>query len=186
MTQVIFYSFAGGAFVGLEDIISRRVGEKRLGFGAGGSKDKPVSSRAQAKAELLAKVQPEDLLQFGLIPEFIGRLPLIASLQDLDERALVRILLEPKNALTKQYKKLFELENVQLRFADGSLEAVAREAIARKSGARGLRAILENIMLDVMYEIPTEPNIKEVVVSEDAVAKGEKPLVVYHSKAESA
>jgi len=173
----------GGAFVGLEDIIRRRVGEKKLGFGAH-VKTQKVSKEKEA-ASLLAQVQPEDLLKFGLIPEFIGRLPMIAVLNDLDEGALIKILVEPKNALTKQYKKLFEMENVQLRFTEGALLAVAKQAVERKAGARGLRAILESIMLEVMYEVPSEPDIKEVIVSEDTVTKGEKPLIVYQH-AESA
>lgn len=176
----------GGAFVGLEDIVRQRVGEKKLGFGQNAKGATQSKSASAEKKHLLAQIQPEDLLKFGLIPEFIGRLPLVASLQDLDEDALVKVLVEPKNALTKQYKKLFDLENVQLRFADGALKAVARKALERKSGARGLRAILEHIMLDVMFEIPSEPDIKEVVISEDTVLKGEKPLVVYQSQAESA
>ncbi len=174
----------GGAFVGLEDIIRRRVGEKKLGFGAHKKKDFERAKKEE-KRSLLSQVQPEDLLKFGLIPEFIGRLPMIAVLDDLDEGALVKILVEPKNALTKQYKKLFEMENVQLRFTEGALMAVAKQAIERKAGARGLRAILESIMLDVMYEVPSDPDIKEVIVSEDTVVKGEKPLVVYQH-AESA
>lgn len=174
----------GGAFVGLEDIIRRRVGEKKLGFGAHKKKDFEKAKKEE-KRSLLSQVQPEDLLKFGLIPEFIGRLPMIAVLDDLDEGALVKILVEPKNALTKQYKKLFEMENVQLRFTEGALMAVAKQAIERKAGARGLRAILESIMLDVMYEVPSDPDIKEVIVSEDTVVKGEKPLVVYQH-AESA
>jgi ATP-dependent Clp protease ATP-binding subunit ClpX len=173
----------GGAFVGLEDIIRRRVGEKKLGFGAHVKTQK--ISKEKESASLLAQVQPEDLLKFGLIPEFIGRLPMIAVLSDLDEGALIKILVEPKNALTKQYKKLFEMENVQLRFTDGALLAVAKQAIERKAGARGLRAILESIMLEVMYEVPSDPDIKEVIISEDTVAKGEKPLIVYQH-AESA
>ncbi len=173
----------GGAFVGLEDIIRRRVGEKKLGFGSHVKTQK--ISKEKESASLLAQVQPEDLLKFGLIPEFIGRLPMIAVLSDLDEGALIKILVEPKNALTKQYKKLFEMENVQLRFTEGALLAVAKQAIERKAGARGLRAILESIMLEVMYEVPSEPDIKEVIVSEDTVAKGEKPLIVYQH-AESA
>jgi ATP-dependent Clp protease ATP-binding subunit ClpX len=176
----------GGAFVGLEDIIRRRVGEKKLGFGAQTKGDKNAEQAIKdGKRSILSLVQPEDLLKFGLIPEFIGRLPMIAVLDDLNEGALVKILVEPKNALTKQYKKLFEMENVQLRFSEGALLAVARQAIERKAGARGLRAILEGIMLDVMYEIPSEPDIKEVIVSEDTVLKGEKPLIVYQH-AESA
>jgi ATP-dependent Clp protease ATP-binding subunit ClpX len=173
----------GGAFVGLEDIIRRRVGEKKLGFGARDKDAKKVVKEEQGS--LLSKVQPEDLLKFGLIPEFIGRLPMIAVLNDLDEAALVQILVEPKNALTKQYKKLFELENVQVRFTEGALSAVAKQAIERKAGARGLRAILESLLLETMYEVPSEPDIKEVIVSEDTVVKGEKPLVVYQH-AESA
>jgi ATP-dependent Clp protease ATP-binding subunit ClpX len=137
------------------------------------------------KRSLLSMVQPEDLLKFGLIPEFIGRLPMIAVLDDLDEGALIKILVDPKNALTKQYKKLFDMENVQLRFTEGALLAIAKQAIERKAGARGLRAILESIMLEVMYDVPSEPDIKEVIVSEDTVVKGEKPLVVYQH-AESA
>ena len=175
----------GGAFVGLEDIVRQRVGEKKLGFGAKREVAKP-RSKVEERAELLAKVEPEDLLKFGLIPEFIGRLPLVATLTDLDEDALVSILVEPKNALTKQYKRLFEFENVQLRFTEGALKAVAKKAISRKSGARGLRAILEKIMLDTMFDIPSQPDIKEVIVSEDTVMKGETPLVVYHNRVESA
>lgn len=173
----------GGAFVGLEDIIRRRVGEKKLGFGA-----REKGNKKQVKDEkrsLLSQVQPEDLLKFGLIPEFIGRLPMVAVLDDLDEPALMKILVEPKNALTKQYKRLFDLENVQLRFTEGALSAVAKQAIERKAGARGLRAILESLMLDAMYEVPSDPDIKEVIVSEDTVVKGEKPLIVYQH-AESA
>ncbi|MGA1191903.1 MAG: ATP-dependent Clp protease ATP-binding subunit ClpX [Bdellovibrionota bacterium] len=175
----------GGAFVGLEDIVRQRVGEKKLGFGVATEKKKVVSKKEE-RERLLAQLQPEDLLKFGLIPEFIGRLPLIATLEDLDEEALVRILKEPKNALTKQYKKLFELENVALKITDEALLAIARKALERKSGARGLRAILEDLMLDMMFEIPSEPDIKEVVISEDTVVKGEKPLVVYHQREKSA
>jgi ATP-dependent Clp protease ATP-binding subunit ClpX len=173
----------GGAFVGLEDIIRRRVGEKKLGFG---TREKGVKKQVKdEKRSLLSQVQPEDLLKFGLIPEFIGRLPMVAVLDDLDEPALIKILQEPKNALTKQYKKLFDLENVQLRFTEGALSAVAKQAIERKAGARGLRAILESLMLEAMYEVPSDPDIKEVIVSEDTVVKGEKPLIVYQH-AESA
>ena len=176
----------GGAFVGLEDIIRRRVGEKKLGFGAHTKGAKDVERiKKDEKRSLLSMVQPEDLLKFGLIPEFIGRLPMIAVLDDLDEGALIKFLVDPKNALTKQYKKLFDMENVQLRFTEGALLAIAKQAIERKAGARGLRAILESIMLEVMYDVPSEPDIKEVIVSEDAVVKGEKPLIVYQH-AESA
>ena len=176
----------GGAFVGLEDIVRQRVGEKKLGFGAKREDLDDNKSKTEQKAELMSKVEPEDLLKFGLIPEFIGRLPLVATLEDLDEKALVNILTEPKNSLVKQYKRLFEIENVQLRFTDDALSAVAKKAIERKSGARGLRAILEGVMLDTMYDIPSHPDIKEVVVSADTILKNEPPLIVYHNEVESA
>ncbi|HXG51008.1 MAG TPA: ATP-dependent Clp protease ATP-binding subunit ClpX [candidate division Zixibacteria bacterium] len=178
-TNILF--ICGGAFVGLEDIIRKRLGKKRMGFG--GSLEDPAS---KSSSELLHEVQPEDLLKFGLIPEFIGRLPVIATLDELNEAALVRILKEPKNALTKQYGKLFEMESVHLKFTEEALRAIARDAMKRKSGARGLRAIMENIMLDIMYEMPSQPNIKEVVISEDVVNKQEPPIVVYTKAAESA
>ncbi|MEM4721534.1 MAG: hypothetical protein QXT73_05695, partial [Candidatus Methanomethylicaceae archaeon] len=136
--------------------------------------------------ELLREVQPEDLLKFGLIPAFIGRLPVIATLDDLSIEALVDILKKPKNALVKQYQKLLELENVKLRFTDGALMAIAREAIKRKSGARGLRAIMESIMLDVMYEIPSQPNIRECIISEEVVVNHESPILLYEKEVEVA
>jgi ATP-dependent Clp protease ATP-binding subunit ClpX len=177
----------GGAFVGLEEIIRQRIGEKKLGFGVN-QKSAPRTDleRRIERARILQKVQPEDLLKFGLIPEFIGRLPLIAPLEELDETALVKILVEPKNSLVKQYKRLFEIDDVSLRFQDQAIKAIAKEAIERKSGARGLRAIMENLMLEVMYEVPSDESIKEVVVSEDSVLKGEKPLLVYEKRAETA
>lgn len=179
----------GGAFVGLEDVIRQRVGEKKLGFGAvagavTGNPKKDIHSLT--KSELFRQVQPEDLLRFGLIPEFIGRLPMVATMDELDEDALIKILVEPKNALTKQYRRLLELEKVQLRFTDGALRAIAKQAIKRKAGARGLRAIIEHVMLDVMFEVPSDSSIHEVVVSEESIVKGEKPLIVYENKAESA
>jgi ATP-dependent Clp protease ATP-binding subunit ClpX len=178
-TNILF--ICGGAFVGLEDIIRRRIGVKGMGFGADiRRKDE------RGMGALLEEVQTEDLLKFGLIPEFVGRLPVIATLQELDEPALVRILREPKNALTRQYQKLFEMEGVHLRFTDGALSAIAREALKRKSGARGLRAIMENIMLDVMYDIPCQPNIKEVLISEEVVTNHEQPIVLYQKAAETA
>ena len=178
----------GGAFVGLEEVISQRVGEKKLGFGSKRSQIKSTVKidPEKERSELFKKVEPEDLLKFGLIPEFVGRLPVVATLEALDEASLVRILREPKNALTKQYKKLFDLESVQLKFTDGALKAIARKAIARKTGARGLRAIMENMMLDSMFNIPSDPDIKEVVVSEDTVDKEEQPLIVYENQKESA
>jgi ATP-dependent Clp protease ATP-binding subunit ClpX len=173
-TNILF--ICGGAFVGLEDLIRRRVGMKGMGFGAN------IRGKAETEsAALFGDVQTEDLLKFGLIPEFVGRLPVIATLRDLDEEALVRILSEPKNALTKQFQKLFEMENVRLKFTSGALHAIAREAFRRKSGARGLRAIMESIMLDVMYEIPAQSDIEEVVISEEVVEKREQPIRVYSS-----
>ena len=134
----------------------------------------------------MSEVRSEDLLKFGLIPEFIGRLPVIATLDELDEAALIKILVEPKDAIIKQYKKLFALENVVLKFTDGALKAVASLSTERKSGARGLRSILENTMLEVMYDIPSQNNIKECVINEDVVLKKEKPILIYESKSESA
>jgi ATP-dependent Clp protease ATP-binding subunit ClpX len=173
-TNILF--ICGGAFVGLDDIVRRRIGMKGMGFGA----DVRGAEDPQNKT-LLREVQTEDLLKFGLIPEFVGRLPVIATLQNLDEEALVQILTEPKNALTKQYSKLFEMENVRLKFTEGSLEAIAKEALVRKSGARGLRAIMEEIMLDVMYDVPSRPEIEEVVISKEVVENREQPIVVYAS-----
>ncbi len=171
----------GGAFVGLEGIIQRRTGVKGIGFGA------DVQTRSDRKiGDLLREIQPEDLLKFGMIPEFVGRLPVIATLDELDDSALVNILTAPKNALTKQYQKLFELEDVRLRFTDGALRAVARQALLRKSGARGLRAILESAMLEVMYDIPSRDDVVECVVNEEVIEQGAEPLLVYKREAESA
>ncbi len=178
-TNILF--ICGGAFIGLEKIIEQRIGGKTIGFGA-----EIRSHQERETGELLREVQPEDLLKFGLIPEFIGRLPVIATLDELNIDALVDILKKPKNALVKQYQKLFEFENVKLRFTDGALVAIAKEAIKRKSGARGLRAIMENIMLDVMYEIPSQPNIKECIISEEVVLNHESPILVYEKEAEVA
>ena len=179
-TQNILF-LCGGAFVGLERIVEQRLGSKTIGFGA------DIKSRSERRlGELLAEVQPEDLLKFGFIPEFIGRLPVVVSLDDLDEAALVSILREPKNALIKQYQKLFEFEKVKLRFTDGALVAIAKEALKRKAGARGLRSILETIMLDIMYELPSQSNIKECIINEETIARKEKPIVLYEKKAESA
>jgi ATP-dependent Clp protease ATP-binding subunit ClpX len=177
-TNILF--ICGGAFVGLEEIIRRRVGMKGIGFGA------DLRDREDARGSLLHQVETEDLIKFGLIPEFVGRLPVIATLDELQEGDLVRILKEPKNALTRQYQKLFEMESVHLKFTEGAFVAIAREALRRKSGARGLRAILENTMLDIMYEIPSQPNIKEVLISEEVVTRGEQPIVLYQKTAEMA
>lgn len=171
----------GGAFHGIEQYIERRTGGKSMGFGA------DVKSKTRpAGTDVLKDVQPDDLLKFGLIPEFIGRLPVVATLEELDEDALVKVLTEPKNALIKQYKKLLEMDGVNLSFTDGGLRAVAQESIRQKAGARGLRSILERTMLDVMYDVPSNKNIKEVVVNEDAVLKKEKPLILLEERAESA
>jgi len=187
-TNILF--ICGGAFVGLEKVIGRRIGKKALGFKAiadPDAKDGDVTPiRAQRDAELLRQAEPQDLLKYGLIPEFVGRLPVIATLGELDEDALVRILTEPKNALVRQYQKLFDMENVHLKFTPGALKAIAREALKRKSGARGLRAIMEAIMVDLMYEIPSQPNIKEVMISEEVVTQKEQPLLVYQKTAETA
>jgi ATP-dependent Clp protease ATP-binding subunit ClpX len=178
-TNILFV--CGGAFNGLESHVEQRIGQKTMGFGA------DVKSREQKKmGELLEQVQPEDLIKFGMIPEFVGRLPVVATLHELSEDALIDILRKPKNALVKQYQRLFEFENVKLHFTDGALVAVAREAIKRKSGARGLRAILENAMLDVMYEIPSQENIREVVINEDVILHKETPIILYEKKAETA
>ncbi len=168
----------GGTFNGLDRIIRNRIGSKLMGFEADihGKGDLDVN-------EIMGLVQPEDLIKFGLIPEFIGRIPILATLNELSLEALVRILTEPKNALTKQYKKLFELEDVELKFTDEVLMAVAKAALKRKSGARGLRAILESIMLEIMYDIPSVPEIRECVINEEVVTKGEPPLLLYENQA---
>ncbi|MDT8317148.1 MAG: ATP-dependent Clp protease ATP-binding subunit ClpX [bacterium] len=164
----------GGAFLGIEDLVRRRSGEKGIGFGAEMEK-----KDGKSIGQLLSEVLPEDLLKFGLIPEFVGRLPVIATLNELSEEALVDILVKPKNAIIKQYAKLFELEDVILKFTDGALSAIAKEAMKRKTGARGLRAILENVMLDLMYDVPSQDNISEVVINEDVILGEGKPIMVY-------
>ncbi|HEY8369730.1 MAG TPA: ATP-dependent Clp protease ATP-binding subunit ClpX [Thermodesulfobacteriota bacterium] len=163
----------GGAFDGLERVVEARLGRRAIGFGLD-----PASKESRAAAEWLALVGPEDLQRFGLIPEFIGRLPVVAVLEALDEATLVRILREPKNALVRQYQKLFAAEGVDLRFTDESLVAVAREALARRSGARGLRAILESLMLDLMYEIPSRDDVVECVIDEAVVRRASPPRLV--------
>jgi len=177
-TNILF--ICGGAFGGLEQIIERRLGGRSLGFGA------DIQSKKQRNlTELLKHVEPEDLLKFGMIPEFIGRLPIITALEELDEPALVNILSQPKNALTKQYRKLFDLDGVTLKFTDGALKAIASEAIRRKAGARGLRSILESAMLDVMYELPSRKTAREVLISEEVILKKSEPVVLYaHEKDE--
>ena len=174
-TNILFV--CGGAFVGLESIIERRLNQKRLGFGA----DIQGKGKHQI-GDLFSKVEPEDLLQFGLIPEFIGRLPVLATLDELDEAALVRILTEPKNALLKQYQKLLAFDKVKLKFTDGALVAIAEKAYKQKTGARGLRAIMESMMLDVMYDIPSQPEVKEVLVTEEVIQGKGKPIKVFEQQ----
>jgi ATP-dependent Clp protease ATP-binding subunit ClpX len=171
----------GGTFTGLEGIIQRRLGAKMMGYGA-----KIVKEKERSIGDTLKMVQPEDLIKFGMIPEFLGRLPVIATLDELNEATLIRILSEPKNALIKQFKKLFELEGVNLRFTDSALSSIAKEALKRKSGARGLRAILESCMLDIMYEIPSIDNVKECVISEDVVLSKEEPILLYEQSKKQA
>jgi ATP-dependent Clp protease ATP-binding subunit ClpX len=178
-TNILF--ICGGAFVGLDKVIHQRMNMKSMGFNAqiGGPKSDAVSN-------ILGHVQPEDLIHYGLIPEFVGRLPVAATLHELDEDALVRILLEPKNALVKQYKKLFGFEHVKLRFTDEALRAVAAEALTRKTGARGLRSILEASMLDIMYDLPEFKNLQEVIVNEDVIYNREQCILVFEKEAETA
>ena len=178
-TNVLF--ICGGAFAGLEDIIASRIEVASMGFGA------DIRSKAQKDvSHLLAKVQTNDLMKFGMIPEFIGRLPIVCSLSQLDEAALIKILTEPKNAIVKQFKKLFDFESVELKFTDGALRAVVKEALKRKTGARGLRAILETAMLEIMYEMPSQENLKEVVITEEVIVADADPILVYRSESETA
>ena len=176
-TNILF--ICGGAFVGLEKIVGRRVGKKSLGFRAG---EEPETEQSAAPAkrnfELLSDVQPEDLIKFGLIPEFVGRLPVVGILEDLDEFALIEILTRPKNAIVKQYQRLFEFENVRLKFSDEALRAVARQAMARKVGARGLRMILEELMLELMYNLPSQKKVKEFEVTREMVDKKSASLAM--------
>lgn len=163
----------GGAFEGLENIIKDRTGEKSIGFGKKMQNKKEIS-----KYEVFKELLPQDLLKFGLIPEFIGRLPIIATLQDLDKDALVKILVEPKNSLVRQYKKLFELDGVELIFEKEALEAIVDKAVERKTGARGLRSIIEEIMRDIMFDIPSNPNIEKCIVTKETVLEGKEPKTI--------
>ena len=176
-TNILF--ICGGAFTGIENIIGKRVGKKLMGFGSD-----VRSSNTKDVGALLEKILPEELLKFGLIPEFVGRVPVIVTLQQLDEEALISILTQPKNALTKQYKKLLELDGVELEFEHDALVEVAREAIARKTGARGLRAILESVMLDIMYDIPSKHDIKKCVITSDVIHHQGQPVIKYSDKPE--
>jgi len=178
-TNILF--ICGGAFVGLDEVVKKRTGTRSMGFEA-----RVVSGKKKKIGELLAMVRPEDLLRFGLIPELVGRLPVIATMDELDEEDLVRILCEPRNALTKQYEKLFAFDDISLQFTRGALEAIAREAIKRKSGARGLRSVMERAMLDVMYELPSRENVRECIVNEQVIVNGEYPVLVFDEEKKSA
>src|SRR4030066_319538 len=178
-TNILF--ICGGAFVGLDEVIAQRTGKKTVGFGS-----ELISKKEKKIGELLEDIEPQDLIKYGLIPEFVGRLPIIATLTELDESALIRILKEPKNSLIKQYQKLLSFDNVTLRFTDSAYSAIAKQAVKRKTGARGLKAILEEVMLDVMYEIPSQNNIKECLVTDDVITKKEKPILIYEKHVESA
>ena len=167
----------GGAFVGLDSIIRSRVGKKTLGFS-----QEPISKGKMETEAILEKVQPEDLLKYGLIPEFVGRFSIVATLNELDTTALMKVLSEPKNALIKQFQKLFEFENVKLKFTENAIRAIAEKAIAHKTGARGLRSVLEEHMLDIMFELPSRDDIEEVVVNEEVIKNSEEPILVYHKQ----
>lgn len=178
-TNILF--ICGGAFAGLEDIIANRIETSSLGFGA-----EVRSKTSRDVTKLLAQVETEDLMKFGMIPEFIGRLPIVVSLAQLDEFALIKILTEPKNAIIKQFRKLFDFEGVELKFTDGALRAVVKEAMKRKTGARGLRAILERAMLETMYEMPSQENLKEVVITEEVISIKADPILVFKTESEMA
>jgi ATP-dependent Clp protease ATP-binding subunit ClpX len=165
-----------GSFDGLTDVIARRLGEAKMGFGA------ELKKKDQDVSEILKYVRPHDLVKFGLIPEFVGRFPVIVTFDELSEDMLVEILWKPKNSLVKQYQKLFEMENVKLRFQEEAMSAIVAEAIKRKTGARGLRSILEEVMLDVMYELPSLRNVRECIITEEVLTKKEKPMLVYEKK----
>ncbi|MCH8074926.1 MAG: ATP-dependent Clp protease ATP-binding subunit ClpX [SAR324 cluster bacterium] len=167
----------GGAFVGLNNIIAQRIGKKTIGFGT-----EHISEKTQNMGVILRQVEPEDLLKFGLIPEFVGRIPVVTTLDELSEDDLMKILVEPKNALLKQYMRLFEMENVELDITEKARSAVAQEAIKRKTGARGLRAILENIMLDVMYHVPSTDNVKKVLIGEEVILRKAEPLMIFEDE----
>jgi len=170
-TNILF--ICGGAFDGIDKIIQNRIGQKVMGFGA------DIKPKQEQKiGEILIQILPEDLLRYGLIPEFVGRLPIIVTLEALNEDALVRILTEPRNALVKQYEKLFDLDGVNLEFQADGLKTIAQEALRRKTGARGLRSILEDIMLEIMYDIPSRDDISKCVITRDTILKKEKPMLV--------
>jgi len=170
-TNILF--ICGGAFAGLEKVIERRIGQKSIGFG----KEIAKEGAAVDKSAMLEQVQPEDLMKYGLIPEFVGRLPVVVSLRELDEAALVSVLTEPKNSLIRQFKRLFEMDGIDLKFTESALRATAHKAIERKTGARGLRAILEEALLDIMYDVPGDGSVREVMIDEDTILHGKRPLL---------
>jgi ATP-dependent Clp protease ATP-binding subunit ClpX len=178
-TNILF--IVGGAFAGLEKIISSRTHGSSMGFGAN-----VRAPDERGTGEVLREVEPEDLLKFGLIPEFIGRLPILATLGDLSEPALIEILTRPKNALAKQYQRMFEMEGVKLRFQEEAMHSIARKAIARRTGARGLRSIMEGFLLETMFELPTLNGVQEVVITADVVEGKARPLYTYSDKGEAA
>jgi ATP-dependent Clp protease ATP-binding subunit ClpX len=175
-TDILF--ICGGTFVGLENIIEQRIGKQTMGFGAD-------IQRKQEKriGEILSEIQPEDLMKYGFIPEFVGRLPVIATLDELDKSALISILTEPRNAITKQYSKFLEMENVELKFTDEALVAIVDKAMKRDTGARGLRAVVEDVMLDIMYELPSKNGVTECVITEKSISKQEQPILIYGNAA---
>lgn len=170
-TNILF--MAGGAFAGIEDVVKRRIGKKVIGFGA------DSKANTMSKKEIYSEIQPDDLLKFGLIPEFIGRFPIIGALNPLEVEDLVRILTEPKNALTKQYKKIFKMDNVELEFDEDAISAIAEKAVERKTGARGLRSIIESIMTDVMFEIPSTDNVEKCIITRDVIEENKQPTLVF-------
>ncbi|MCC6952933.1 MAG: ATP-dependent Clp protease ATP-binding subunit ClpX, partial [Deltaproteobacteria bacterium] len=176
-TNILF--ICGGAFEGLGEIVKKRLGSRQIGFAANNS---PIDEK---KSHVLKHSEPRDLVTFGLIPEFVGRLPIVATLEELDEADLIRVLTEPNNALIKQYQKLFECSQVMLRFTETAVKEIAKLALQRRTGARGLRAIIEDTMLETMFEVPSRADVKEVVVSETSITKGEMPLVVYTNQAQT-
>jgi ATP-dependent Clp protease ATP-binding subunit ClpX len=178
-TNILF--ICGGAFDKLDSLIKERLGKKSVGFNS-----KSVSVNKMKFIDILDELQPEDLVRYGLIPEFVGRLPVVAVLDDLTEESLIRILKEPKNAITKQYEEFFKFDNIKLSFTDGALRSIAKKAIARKTGARGLRSIMEDIMIDVMYDTPSLKKLKECIVNEDVVNKKGKPILIFENEKESA
>jgi ATP-dependent Clp protease ATP-binding subunit ClpX len=178
-SKILF--ICGGTFTGLEKIIQRRMGSRVMGFGARIHHDP-----ADRIGDTFKEVQPEDILKYGFIPEFLGRLPVIAPLHDLNQAALIRVLQEPRNALIRQYQKLFEMEGVNLKFIDGALAAIAKQAIERKSGARGLRTILEACLLDIMFELPSMKSVNECIINSDVIMRKAKPILIYQATAKSA